>query len=42
MEINKAVLTLYTSIVIMIKMTEDNIKITGKIESLDIERMVDD
>lgn len=25
MEINKAVLTLYTSIVIMIKMTEDNI-----------------
>lgn len=24
------------------KMTEDNIKITGKIESLDIERMVDD
>lgn len=24
------------------KMTEDNIKITGKIESIDIERIVDD
>lgn len=24
------------------KMTEDNIKITGKIESIDIERMIDD